>query len=95
MDLVLMILRFLFGMPDAADQLEPILVHADGSTSNGRTWLATQRGIRNSDEVSTHRPRFLYSKPNSLSGFWERFCISRVEARCVPRTQECGRRSRA
>ncbi len=71
MDLFLMILRFLFGMPAEADEVEPIVVHADGRTSSGRQWLATQRSIQNIIGAPTLGQRFTDSKPDS-SGLRER-----------------------
>ena len=88
MDLVLMILRFLFGIPAETRQVEPILVHSDGSTSNGRRWLATQRGIEETTGESPHRWRFLHSMPDSSGGLWERICFWRSETRFVSRRQE-------
>jgi hypothetical protein len=71
MDLFLMVLRFLFGMPAEAGEVEPIVVHADGRTSNGRQCPATQRSIQNILGASPPRQRCLLSKPNS-PGLWER-----------------------
>lgn len=95
MDLFLMILRFLFGMPVEADDMEPIVAHADGRTSSGRQWLATRRGIQSIIGASTHRRRFPHSKPDSLGGFWKRlFCYWRAETRSLSRRQDDCRRSR-
>ena len=75
MDLFLMVLRFLFGMPAEADEVEPIAVRADGRTSNGRECPTTRRSIQNIVGAPTLRQRFMHSKPDS-PGLWER--LSRV-----------------
>ena len=96
MDLFLMILRFLFGMPVEAREAEPIVVHADGRTSSGRQWLATQHGIQSNTGASTHRWRFLHSEPDSSGGFWDRwFYFWRSETRSTSRRQDDRRTSRA
>jgi hypothetical protein len=95
MDLFLTILRFLFGMPADAAEAEPIVVHADGKTSSGRRWLATQRSIQNTIGASTHRRRFLHSKPDPSGGFWERLLFYwRTENHLSSRRQSDRRRSR-
>ena len=89
MDLFLMILRFLFGMPAEAREVEPIVVHADGRTSSGRQWLASQRSIQSTMGASTHRRRFLYSQPDSQGRYWERlFYFRRIETRFVSRLRD-------
>ncbi len=47
MDLMLMILRFLFGVPAEGSEVEPIAVRVDGRTSSGRQWLAPRHGGQN------------------------------------------------
>ncbi len=94
MDLFLMVLRFLFGMPAEAGEVEPIVVHADGRTSSGSQWLAPQRGIQNIIGASPPRQRYLLSRSDS-SGFWERLTYHwRKEPRLRPRCQDNRRPSR-
>lgn len=94
MDLFLMILRFLIGMPANADEVESIVVHADGRTSGGRQWLATQRSIQNTIGVPTPWQTFLRVKPDS-SDFWNRLSYySREEPRSRFRCQNKGPTSR-
>ena len=89
MDLFLMILRFLFGMPVEAREVEPIVAHTDGKTSSGRRWLATPSSIRSTVRASTHRQRFLHSKPDWSGGLWERLCYFwRSESRLTSRRQD-------
>ncbi len=47
MDLIVVILRFLFGVPTEGSEAEPIVVRVDGRTSSGRQWLASRLGARN------------------------------------------------
>jgi hypothetical protein len=95
MDLVLMILRFLFGMPVEACEVEPIVVHADGRTSSGRRRFVSQYGVQSTIGASTHRRRFLHSKPGSSGGFRERlFYFWRIATRSVSRRQDDCRTSR-
>lgn len=91
MDLFLMILRFLFGMPAEAEQVELILVHADGRTSNGRQWLASQRDIQDTIGAPTRRPRILHWDPAWLGNSRERaICFWRsATSRSRPRPKEC------
>ena len=94
MDLFLMVLRFLFGMPAEANGAEPIVVHADGRTSSGSQWLATQRSIQNMIRESTPRQRFMLSKYAS-PGFWERLSYHcRKQPRLRSRCQDNCRSSR-
>ena len=71
MDLFMMILRFLLGLPTEAGEVEPIVIHSDGRTSGVRRWLATHRGTRTTVGASTLWQRFMQSHPDS-SGTWER-----------------------
>lgn len=94
MDLYLMILRFLFGMPVEDGQLEPIAVHADGRTSGGRHRLATRRSIQNIIGVSTPWQRFMQSTPD-VSSFQERWSgYLRKELLLRSRCQDSRRTSR-
>jgi len=94
MDLFLMILRFLFGMPTEAGEVEPIVAHADGRTSSGSQWLAAQRRIQNIIGASTTRQRLVHSKPDS-PGFWGRLSrYLRKQPRLRSRCQDNRRTSR-
>ena len=94
MDLYLMILRFLFGMPVEGGELEPIAVQADGRTSRGRQRLATRHSMQNILGASTPWQRFMQSKPD-FPGFWERLsCYLRAEPRWRSRWQDNRRASR-
>lgn len=94
MDLFLMILRFLFGMPADAELVEPIMAHADGRTSGGRRWFAAPRSMQNIMGTSTPRQRFMYSEPEA-SGLWERLSYFwRKQPRLRSRRQDNCRSSR-
>ena len=94
MDLYLMILRFLFGMPAEVGEVEPIVLQADGRTSSGRRLLAEQRSTQNILGALTPWQRFVQSKPDS-PGFWQRLsCYLRKEPRWRPRCRDNCRTSR-
>lgn len=94
MDLLLMILRFLFGMPADAGEAEPILIHPDGRTSNRRKWRDTRWSVQIDLGASTTRQRLFHWGPGS-SGFWERLSYYlRKEPRSRSRCQDDRRRSR-
>ena len=94
MDLYLMILRFLFGMPAEDEQVESIVVHADGRTSSGNHWIATQRSIQNIIGASKPCQRLMQSKP-TFPGFWQRVsCYLRKEPRLRTRCRDNRRTSR-
>ena len=93
MDLLLMILRFLFGMPLAAAELDPIAVHVDGQ-SGGRRRIATRHSIQDIMGATTIRQRIQHSKFGSPSCLE---CLSYQlgkEPRSRSRCQDNGRRSR-
>ena len=94
MDLYLMILRFLFGMPAESAELEPIVAHADGRTSGGGRRLATPRSIQNIVGAPTPWQRVMQSKPAS-SGFRQRLSdYLRTEPRSRSRCRANCRTSR-
>lgn len=89
MDLFLMVLRFLFGMPAEAGEVEPLVAHMDGRTSSGSQWFAAQRSIQNIIGASPPRQRRLLSKSDP-SGLWG--CLTyhwrkqpRLRSRCHDR----------
>lgn len=84
MDLLLTILRFLFGMPADISYLEPILVRADGRTSTRKQSIASLRDADGTIEVPEFRDRFEPTSsgtPGGLRDQWSYFWRTRPRLR--------------